>query len=351
MEFAIKYNLGIIRAILLARWGQYSEAVKQYLHERQETEALDLALGHIDEVRLDALAFSAIEKMFLWRYLSFGCRKWPKNAEVPADKILALLGTIPHAELQNRDQEVVSRTQRFSVGQFTDWKVQISIFKHILQGAKSTIVQNVCSYHVLCRNSPHKAVKLLVLDYVFDDMSSALDVSSQEAIIFSLQLFYEYSLLIRDAALPQTTWKPLPISTLFQFEMDGKGVRTQPGTFLHKHTRTSEHSQSSERLELQTVSLPRDVFANKFSRLLSKRLESRIKDKDRVVSRLSLFDPCISHALHGTCRGDHPGPVCHQLDEDWFNRRVRIHLLQILILDNFYAFGFADSRTRIRSQR
>lgn len=222
-----------------------------------------------------------------------------------------------------------------------------------MQGAKSTIVQDIRSYHVLCSNS-HKAVKLLVLDYIFDDMSSALDVSSQETTISSLQLFYEYSLLIRDAADGQASWKPLPISTLFQFKMDEKGVRTQPGTFLHKHTQTGQRSQLSGQLELPKVSLPRDVFAKKFSHLLSNRLESRIKDKDRVVSRLSLFDPCILQTLHGTCCGDHPGPICHQLDEDWFNRRVRFHLLQILILDNLYAFDFADfadSRTRIRSQR
>lgn len=123
MEFAIKHNFGVIRAILLARRGKYSEAIKQYLHERHETEALDLALEHIGEVRLDALAFSAIERKFLWRYLSFGCRKWPKTAEVPADRILSLLETIPLAELNNRDQEVVSRTQRFSVSKFTNWKV------------------------------------------------------------------------------------------------------------------------------------------------------------------------------------------------------------------------------------
>jgi hypothetical protein len=115
MDFAIKHDLGIIRAMLLAEQGKYGEAIKMYLHDNQETEALDIALEHVGEVTLDADAFQAIERKLLWRYFSFGSRGWPENAAVPADKVLALLGTIPRAELNDRDQKVVSGTLLFSV--------------------------------------------------------------------------------------------------------------------------------------------------------------------------------------------------------------------------------------------
>jgi hypothetical protein len=108
MEFIVKHKLWIIRAILLVKQGKYSEAVKQYLRESHENEALELALEHLREVTLGADAFSAIERKFLWRYLSFGCRKWPEKAEVTADKILALFKRITQTNWNTRDKEVVS---------------------------------------------------------------------------------------------------------------------------------------------------------------------------------------------------------------------------------------------------
>ena len=217
---------------------------------------------------------------------------------------------------------------------------------------RSANIQKILSNYVLRCSSLDKAVKLLALDYFFDDMSSALDVSSQSGLVLSLQLLCEYSVLVRDAALDKAPWESPWLSTLFQFEKDGESIRIRPGTFLHESLITSEPSQSLERVEHPAVSLSREEFVNNLSRLLSERLDSRIRDKDRVVLRLSLFDPCIQLILYGTCHGSHQSPISHQLDEDWFNRRARFHLQQIMVLDNFYAFGLAvDFPTRIRSQR
>jgi hypothetical protein len=108
MEFVVEHDLGLTRAVLLTRQGKYGEAVRQYLDEGQDTEALDLALEHIGDVTQDTDAFNAIVKKFLWRYLSFGCRGWPHSAVVPAAKIFAFLSTIPQTGLDERDQKMVS---------------------------------------------------------------------------------------------------------------------------------------------------------------------------------------------------------------------------------------------------
>jgi hypothetical protein len=353
MEFVVEHDLGETRAELLKGQGKYGEAIIQYLDEDQEMDALDLALGHIGDVTRDADAFYAVVRKFLWRHLSFGCRGLPESVVVPTAKIRTLLWTIPKTGLDERDQKLVRGTFFFVPASSLISMVQLYIFRLISQAedVRSTNTQKILSNHVLRCDSLNKAVKLLALDYFFDDMSSALDVSTQSGVISSLQLFYEYSLLIKDVALDKAPWESPWISTLFQFEQDGEGIRTRPGTFLHEGIRTSEDSQSSERPEYPAVSLSRDEFANKLSRLLSERLDSRIKDKDRIVLRLSLFDPCIQLVLHGKCHGGHPSPFSHQLDEGWFHRRARFHLQQIMILDNFYVFGVADFRTRIRSQR
>ena len=107
MEFVVEHELGVARAIILEKQKKYGEAVRQYLDEGQELEALELALENIDDVTQDSEAFSAIVTKILWRYLSFGCRGWPENTTIPASKILKLLGTIPLSKLHMKEQKIV----------------------------------------------------------------------------------------------------------------------------------------------------------------------------------------------------------------------------------------------------
>jgi hypothetical protein len=227
---------------------------------------------------------------------------------------------------------------------------------------KSTTTQKILSNHILRSESlrPDKAIRLMALDFLFDDMSSALDVSSQTGIVSSLELFYEYSLLIRDAALDKTPWESPWLSTVFQLEKDGEGIRIRTDTFLYEDYRTRRPfpKRSKEHLEPPAVSLSREDLTHNLTLLLSERLKFRIEDVDLMVaednmsSRLCLFDPCIELVLHGACpsRGRHS--AAHQLDEGWFNRRARFHLLYILILDNLYAFDpLGNFSSQIWSQR
>jgi hypothetical protein len=222
---------------------------------------------------------------------------------------------------------------------------------------KSTNTQKILSNHILRHESLRldKAIKLLALDFLFDDMSTALDISSQTGILSSLEHFYEYSVLIKDAALDKTPWDSPWLSKLFQFKKDGEDIRIRPDTFLYKdyETRRQSSSQSVEHLESRepsVVSLSREEFIQSLRRLLSERLASRIRAKDRILSRIRLFDPCIQLILYGTCRGEHS--AAHELDEGWFNRRARFHLQHIMILDNLHAVDLTDDfPTRIWSQR
>lgn len=109
MEFVVEHDLGATRAVILVGQGKYGEAVRQYLDDEQDSEALDLALEHVDDVMRDADAFNAIVEKFLWRYLSFGCRGWPEEAKIPSDKIHVLLERIRtlNLNLDNRDQKVM----------------------------------------------------------------------------------------------------------------------------------------------------------------------------------------------------------------------------------------------------
>jgi hypothetical protein len=235
--------------------------------------------------------------------------------------------------------------------------VQLFVFRLIFQEVKSAKAYKILSNHVLrCESlrldSQARAVRLLALDYVFDDMALAFDTSSQDGVVSSLELFHQYSVLIRDVAVDKTPWDSSWLMTLFQLEKDGEGVRIRPGTFIYEEYRTRKPSphQSAEDLEPAAVTLSREEFAQNLSRALSERLYARIKDKDRTTSRRRLFDPCIQVVIYGSCRGDHS--AAHQLDVAWFNRRARYHLQHIMILDNLYAFGLLDDfPSRVRNQR
>ncbi|KAI9453671.1 hypothetical protein BJY52DRAFT_1153029, partial [Lactarius psammicola] len=325
MEFIVEHELGVARAVVLEKQKKYGEAVRQYLDEGQELEALELALAHIDDVTQDPEAFNAIVTKILWRYLSFGCRGWSENGRISARQICELLETIPLRELRVGEQEMVGF---------------------------STTSRETLANHIL-RCDPFdpldRKFKLLALDFYFDDISSALDVSSQSGIVSSLHLFHEYSLLMRDAALDRAPWDSPWLCTLFQIEAEGEDVQTKPGTFIYEGSMRGDSPRPEEQLEHSALPLPREIISENINRLLWERLNTRILEKDCISSRLSVFNPCIQLTLHGTCYLNHS--ASHHLDDSWFNRRVRFHLQQVMILDNLHAIGHTEFPERMRSQR
>ncbi|KAI9453664.1 hypothetical protein BJY52DRAFT_807601 [Lactarius psammicola] len=225
------------------------------------------------------------------------------------------------------------------------------LFGLIFVGGLSMTSRKTLANHIL-RCDPLDplggAFKLLALDLYFDDMSSALDVSSQSGIVSSLHLFHEYSLLMRDAALDKAPWDSPGLCTLFQIKKDGEEVQTKPGTFIYEGSMRGGLSRPEEQLEHSVVSFSREKFSQNINHLLWERLNTRTSEKDRL-SRLSIFDPCIWSTLRRTCHFDHS--ASHHLDNSWFNRRVRFHLQQVMILDNLHAFGRTEFPERIKSQR
>ncbi|KAI9453661.1 hypothetical protein BJY52DRAFT_1418183 [Lactarius psammicola] len=330
MEFVVEHELWVARAVILRKQKKYGEAVQQHLDVGQELEALEIALEHIDDVTQDPDALRAIIAKILWRYLSFGCRGWPENTRIPASEITKLLETIPLRGLHIREQQM------------------LYLFKLIFAGKMSTTSQKTLADYILRCDTLDRAFKLLALDLYFDDMSSSLDVTSQSGIVSSLQLLHEYSLLMRDGALNNAPWNSPWLCTLFQIEIYGENVRTKPGTLMFEHSRRGGSLRPKEQLK-RSAWLSREEFSRGLNRLLWERLYTRISEKDRISSRLSNFDPCIQLTIHGTCRSNHS--ASHNLDESWFNRRVRFHLQQIMILDNSHAFGHTEFPERIKGQR
>lgn len=178
----------------------------------------------------------------------------------------------------------------------------------------TTSRQTLVDYILHC-DPLDKAIKLLALDFYFDDMSLALDVSSQSGILSSLQIFYQYSLLMKDAALDKAPWNSPWLCALFQIEKHGAKIRVKPGTLVYEHCErgslspTKVQLKNSERL----IKLSREGFRKNLRCLLWERLNTRISEKDIVSSSPSLFDPCIHPSLHGTCPSHHDEASFNQI--------------------------------------
>ena len=153
---------------------------------------------------------------------------------------------------------------------------------------------------------------------------------------------------MRDGALDKAPWDSPWLCALLQIERDGEDVRTKPGTFMYEGFTRGDSLRLEDQLEHSAVSLSREKFSEYINRLLWERLNTRISEKDRMSSRLSIFDPCIWPTLHQACHLDHS--ASHHLDESWLNRRVRFHLQQLMILGNLHAFGRTEFTERMKSE-
>lgn len=185
----------------------------------------------------------------------------------------------------------------------------------------------------------------MALDFYFDDMSLALDVSSQCGILSSLQNFYQYSLLMRDAALDKAPWNSSWLCALFQFENHGEKVWMKSGTLVYEHYKRGNSSATTVQAKNSAyiIKVSRAQFRKNLRCLLWERLNTRISEKDIVSLSRSLFEPCIQPTVHETCPSHH--------DEASFNQRIRLHLKYVMILDNLYAFDPSEDPKHVERQR
>jgi hypothetical protein len=171
-------------------------------------------------------------------------------------------------------------------------------------------------------------------------MSLALEAPSQSEALSSLEVFYQYSLLMKEASFDKAPWNSPWLCALFQIEKHGEKVRMKPGTLVYdEHCRRSSLSKNTVRL----TKLSHEGFRKHLRCLLWERLNTRISERDLVSSSLLLFDPCIQPTLHETCPSHH--------DEASFNQRIRLHLKHVMILDSLHAFGLTEDPKHMERQR
>ena len=201
----------------------------------------------------------------------------------------------------------------------------MEVFKLVLQRPKSPTFEKRLVQILHRHNNLNNAIKLFSLDCLFDDIRTIARNSRQSEAVSILDLFRQYSLLMREAALERTPWEVPWLRALFQFKKDGLRINIRPGTFL---------SRGFEKSSTSSVSPLPSEFLSHMRRLLLDRLYTRMMKQDCVFASLTVFDSYIRFVPNDSenNQGDHldSGPLA----EKWFNLRIRVHLQRIIIFDN-----------------
>jgi hypothetical protein len=219
----------------------------------------------------------------------------------------------------------------------------VGVFKLVIQRPRPPHFEKSLA-SILRRHKVDKAVKLFALDCLFDDISIIVDNSPQHDAPSTLDLFHQYSLMMREAASERSPWEIPWFRALFQFKKDGGGVRIdiRRGTFLFNHL------HASKTLGDAGGSLLLGEFVRNMKRVLVDRLRTRTLKEDHIFAKLSLFNPYIRFVSDENGQRSSP----RQDNGNWFNHRVQVHLQRIMILDTLYGIGPEGSPSaRMKYQR
>lgn len=220
--------------------------------------------------------------------------------------------------------------------------MQVDVFKLVLQGPGSPHFEKSL-VSILRRHQVDKAVKLFALDRLFDDISFIVGDSPQQDALSILDLFHQYSIMMREAASERSPWEVPWLCALFQFKKDEVRIDVRRGTFLF------DHLKANKTLGNAGGSLLLGEFVRNMKRVLIERLWTRTLKEYRGSAKLSVFNPYLQFVSDKNGQRSCPGP--RQDHGNWFNHRVRVHLQRIIILDTYGISTKGSPFARMEYQR
>lgn len=223
---------------------------------------------------------------------------------------------------------------------------QVDIFKPVIQVPRSPHFEKSLAT-ILCRHQVDKAMKLFALDCLFDDISIIVGGNSPQHDTPSIMdLFHQYSLMMREAASERSPLEVLWYCALFQFkkkDRDGVRIDIRRGTLLF------DHLQARKTSAVAGGSLLLREFVRNMKCVLVDRLHARTLKADRNFAKLPLFNPYIRFASEEKGHRRPPGP--RQDYGNQFNQRVQVHLRWIMILDTLYGINSGSPCAWMKHQR
>lgn len=182
---------------------------------------------------------------------------------------------------------------------------------------------------------------VLCFDKYFSDMSH-ISVEDPASLLNFVDLFGRYVRQMREVIMHTTLDDPELLGVRL---VDQERVELLPGT-LAGHAYARKHSSDA------TLRVHRAAVIDLIRSELSLYLKKKIKDQlARIQTAVYIFDACTTFSRTGSCKEVHVNPVAHELDEEWYNKRIQFHLQQIEILHIVHQIPHAeDFRARVIQQ-
>ncbi|THH16781.1 hypothetical protein EW146_g3907 [Bondarzewia mesenterica] len=333
-DFMRDLDFGLAHAQFLEKNGKYVDAAEHYIQEGRIMYAIEILLKDSSNPEALRKAKSHILSR-LWIHLSFGVH--PNSLSVESD--LEVQDLFEH--LAKLSPDALDPDDRREAEMFR------AIYSYDMEVLKRL-------GHWYSQPGQNKPAALLCLDHLFDDLDQ-LETSTQLQAVFSLSLFYAYACLMSEVIMHEKPWASDSIRKLFALERDPVSedqLTIHSGTFVayvlsKDGVQPSRINSDPDALQIPNWQLPRTLRKS-----LTTRLQAKTLDENQRVSVVDVFNPCVDGDTFGHCRKPHCHLV-HQIDVQWFNRRVRFHLQQISIVNIIQSLPFSDFAfvTRMQQRR
>ncbi|KZV65378.1 hypothetical protein PENSPDRAFT_614150 [Peniophora sp. CONT] len=327
-EFMVAHEFNEARAVELERRQEPTEAARLYFEEGQVLKALQLLVENSSDIANVTLA---LERgfSFLWSHRHVG------SSCVAQDSAL--------------EKEILEMLDRLPLDSIETDAVDMAMFKAVACSHYATLMRIASQAD---SGSPTGRARIvLCLNHCFqhDDMS-LLRNNSENELLDVLDCFRLYATTLHQIITSVESVveddSDDHLRRCLGVETDGDTLRILDNSFL-AYCFWERHGREAD------LCLSRPDLIDFIRSALSRYLKCLIDSEHAVLkSRAHIFDPCFNASLHGHCTVQHSKPVAHQLDQAWYNRRVRLHLLQIEILHVSQHIPHADDfRDRVVQQR
>ncbi|RXW16510.1 hypothetical protein EST38_g9345 [Candolleomyces aberdarensis] len=300
-------------AAVLAKHGKHQEAAEIHMKEGRTMEAIDALLD--DKKNELESRRRANDWIFqgLWENTSFS-----RKIE---DADTAALEFLQRAFKVDKDAKLLSPTR----------KDELELFQNLRKSDGASIFRWL-AYRFLGRKEHHQAV--LCFDHYFIKFPSTLQITNADMVTI-LGDFGQYCRSFRDLILELDVANE-DTQRLFNFRPAsiGNAYRVRTKTWLYEQTTDASAKLQVLERDDEFITVSSDELQHFLQAVLWQRLERRILDENSLCHRIPVFTPCLPFVMNDVCNRTNCSRhhVNYQeLTQEWFNRQIRIHLLQILI--------------------
>ncbi|TDL19417.1 hypothetical protein BD410DRAFT_842137 [Rickenella mellea] len=310
LEFAEENELDDARTEVLKSDGRFVDAAEAHLGEGQYLKALDIMQQiHLEDKAVFGKKMAHLVLKGLWQ-------------------LVPLMSVPLHQDkTQHAFVEVAQQLDKVAMAEMD--RTELSVLVAI---ASNDIQSLIRQRHSLQAHRRHAHLLVLALDRVFDDTSFIKDASSED-LPRILETFLAYAQSLRELAFVQQPQSDIRIQKLL-----GMGATdcSDVKLWARSHIREFLTNQGfifddpfSERIIVQGSHISTAI-----KNILLDRLCNRVLAESEAWLKTRFSDPCFHHLIYDHCGHEHCARdhlTKSGLTEGWYNKRLRVYLLQVSI--------------------